>query len=205
MSSAPLPQSVQHVTPRRGYVMSCFTWTCRLAILSEDVLCLEVQTPAGTESWDAHFDKWKNAGREQDVEGLATQLRLWRQSLPIHLEVDLNPSVSPLPHHAVAMAVSLTSPSRMYLVVLVLTIRAQWYHNTRILLFSRFTQRRYPGISPFPPSSNMFDQSHEICAQAAQDSIDIFAHLDRFNLLTHASSDAIHILSITTLFEGTYK
>lgn len=113
LSSALAPVSVRHIIPRRGYVMSCVNWAVRLAIISEDIINLESQTPAtstreegGTE-WDTTYEQWKSS-RGEDVEGLAAQLDNWRKSFPTYLEVDMDPTSSPLPHVVILLAVSLS-------------------------------------------------------------------------------------------------
>lgn len=108
MTSAPLPRSVRHIVPRRGYVLSCFTWTIRLGMIVEDILDLEMIGPPVVESFDRQFVDRLHAMRDpvSDAEGIAEQLRQWRQSLPKHLEVDSGSGVSPLPHHIVGLSVS---------------------------------------------------------------------------------------------------
>lgn len=43
---------------------------------------------------------------------------------------------------------------------------------------------------------------HAICSDAAQAVIDLLSMLDKHRLLQQVSSDIIHLLSLTTLFEG---
>lgn len=108
MTSAPVPRSVRHVVPRRGYVLSCFTWTIRLGMIVEDILDLEVIGPPIVEPFDQQFADRRKTMRDpvSEAEGIADQLRQWRQSLPKHLEVDSSSAISPLPHHIVGLSVS---------------------------------------------------------------------------------------------------
>ena len=175
LSSALLPPSVRHVTPRRGYIMSCFVWGVRLAIILEDILVLD-SSPRQPDEWEEQYERWKY-GRLQDVEGLAHQLDFWRKCLPPHLEVDM--TESPLPNCIVLLA---------------------WYNVVKILLHSRFTMARFPDTQPFTPLAALIDNSHAVCAAAAQEAIDLFAYADRHHLLLSISSDIIHILCMTTLF-----
>lgn len=115
MSSALVPQSVRHVSPRRGHVMSCFLWSLRVAVLYEDILGLDIQTVGrngeasdggdGT-GWEEQYERWKFS-RGEDVEGLAAQLDHWRRALPRYLEVDMDPNISPLPQSVIMLAVSM--------------------------------------------------------------------------------------------------
>ncbi|WWD15628.1 hypothetical protein CI109_100050 [Kwoniella shandongensis] len=171
------------ISPRRGYVMSCFNWTCRLGMIVEDVLNLETQCPPSADPWDIGFlqktsTQW-NTSRNADA--VAEQLENWRRSLPSVLSSDQSPAVSPLPHHAVTHA---------------------WYHSTRILLNSRFIRRARRSSQSSLTSSESTRSAHQICSEAAQASIDILSHLDRFQLLSVASSDLLHMLSLTALFEA---
>lgn len=111
MSSAPLPQSVRHVNPKRGYVMSCFVWTCRMAMLVEEILDLEMEGPnlqGSSEWWDRQFSEEAGQRRHlgQERERIAKQLSLWKQSLPSWLDVNIKNEASPLPHHVVGVTVS---------------------------------------------------------------------------------------------------
>lgn len=47
-------------------------------------------------------------------------------------------------------------------------------------------------------------RSHQICSEAAQQTVQMLRSLDKFGLLEQISSDAIHILSLATLFDGSY-
>jgi hypothetical protein len=115
MSSALVPKSVRHIVPRRGHVMSCFAWGIRLAILYEEILALDVQTPdpvppvgegdEGLAAWDREYEQWKSKNGE-DIEGLAMRLEAWMKSCPAYLDVHLSPDVSPLPQTIVLLAVS---------------------------------------------------------------------------------------------------
>ncbi|KAK8870076.1 hypothetical protein IAR55_000646 [Kwoniella newhampshirensis] len=183
ISTASSAQYFGSISPRRGYVMSCFNWTCRLGMIVEDVLNLEIQCPPSIESWDAGFlqktsQQWDTA---RNAEAVSEQLESWRRALPSFLLLDPSPSVSPIPHHAVTLS---------------------WYHTTRILLHSRFIRRaRRPSQSPLMNGESSLS-AHQICSEAAQASIDILSHLDRFQLLSVASSDLLHMLSLTALFEA---
>jgi len=79
----------------------------------------------------------------------------------------------------------------------------KWYHTTRILLHSRYI-RRSPSHSPIDPVG-MSMSARQTCSEAAQATMDILSRLDKHHLLTVASSDMLHILSLTTLFEGGYS
>lgn len=46
-------------------------------------------------------------------------------------------------------------------------------------------------------------RSHIICSNAARQTVQMLRSLDDFGLLEQISSDAIHILSLATLFDGT--
>lgn len=107
MTSAPLPRSVRHIVPRRGYVLSCFVWTCRLGMIVEDILDLDVIGPPISDPYDQQFAS-NNKGREKvkDAEEIAEQLRVWKASLPKYLDVNPSGPVSPLPHHVIGMTVS---------------------------------------------------------------------------------------------------
>ncbi|KAL7418775.1 hypothetical protein Q5752_006458 [Cryptotrichosporon argae] len=190
-SSAPLPQSVRHVDPRRGHVMSYFAWTCRLAMVVEDILDLECQVAAPATAWDAQFlgerddahgapggGRGRRHGLDarQEAQRIDRLLDAWRVALPPHLEVDMRPSVSPLPHHIINMA---------------------WFYTSKILLFSRFVKR-----SPVADADPFCARAHAICSDAAQAVIDLFGLADRFKLLNQVSSDIIHLLSLATLFEA---
>ncbi|KIR26992.1 hypothetical protein I309_04159 [Cryptococcus deuterogattii LA55] len=185
MSSAPLPQSVRHVDPKRSYVMSCFVWTCRMAMLVEEILDLEMEGPnllGSSEWWDRQFAE--EAGQRRDLnqerERIARQLSLWKQSLPSWLDVDTKSESSPLPHHVVGVT---------------------WYHTSRILLYSRFLGRHPIASSPMAGEEDT-RAFHAICSDAAQAVIDLLSMLDKHRLLQQVSSDIIHLLSLTTLFEA---
>ncbi|KAL1411965.1 hypothetical protein Q8F55_002958 [Vanrija albida] len=187
LSSAPLPRSVRHVLPRRGHIMSYFVWTCRLAMVVEDILDLDIAGPPVSNAWDEQFATKMGAGPPTDLftraEQIAEQLDQWRRHMPAILEVDLAPNVSPLPHHVVGLA---------------------WFNTTQILLYSRFIQRRNAGTppqGPRPPES-LVARAHAICSQAAEATVDLLAHLDQHKLLGQVSADIIHLLSLITLFEA---
>ncbi|RSH91638.1 hypothetical protein EHS25_009007 [Saitozyma podzolica] len=187
MSSAPLPKSVRHVVPRRGYVVSCFVWTCRLAMIVEEILSLQAQgPPISTDPWDQQFAARQKTAKDQwqAAEELSQQLKLWRQSLPRHLDVNPTSRISPLPHHVVGLA---------------------WYTTANILLHSRFIQRRRVSIasaSPITEQQDITSRAHAACSEAAQETVDLLRYLDQHKLLGHVSSDIIHILSLATLFEA---
>lgn len=181
-SSAPLPRSVRHVPPRRGHVMSFFVWTCRLAMIVEDILDLEVTGPPVSDKWDEAFVARFNDDRGDIVsrsESIGRSLEEWRRMMPKHLEVDMSATATPLPHHVVGIA---------------------WYHCIKILLYSRFIKRH-----PSPTragAAELVERAHKICSSAAEACVDLMAHLDRHKLLAQVSADIIHLLSIITLFEG---
>ncbi|WVQ81730.1 hypothetical protein IAT38_003855 [Cryptococcus sp. DSM 104549] len=186
LSSVPLPPSVRHVIPRRGYIMSCFVWTCRLAMIVEDIMDLETEGPNVVDTgvwWDGQFaaEAKERRGGGQHRERIKNQLNLWKQALPAHLDVDCNAEGSPLPHHVVGIT---------------------WYHTARILLFSRFLKRHPAHESPVVNGVDTSVESHTICSESAQAVVDLMSLLDRNRLLKHISSDVIHLLSLTTLFEA---
>ncbi|ORY21002.1 fungal-specific transcription factor domain-domain-containing protein [Naematelia encephala] len=186
MSSSPLPKSVRHIIPRRGYVLSCFVWTCRLAMVVEDILDLEVEGPARDGSpWDRDFGTWSRDRRDKtiDVQGVSNMLDSWMAQLPRSLHVDIEGKFSPLPHHVVSLT---------------------WYHTARILLYSR-SLRQQCTPQPLLVPSQLLDTSpisHAVCSEAAQSVVDLLGHLDRHRLLQQVSSDIIHLLSLATLFEA---
>ncbi|KAK4688185.1 hypothetical protein P7C73_g1927, partial [Tremellales sp. Uapishka_1] len=185
MSSAPLPSSVRHVTPRRSYVLSCFVWTCRLACIVEEILDMETEGPDfGEESqgWDQQFAARCRDKRsmDQEYQDLSHQLDAWRGALPKHLDVNPSASTSPLPHHIVSLA---------------------WWNAARILLHSRLI-RRHPASSPINHDADPSRKAHSICSESAQSIVELLATLDRHRLLGQASSDTIHMLSLTALFEA---
>lgn len=70
------------------------------------------------------------------------------------------------------------------------------------MLHSRFVVRM-SSLSPFPSKqSERAARSHRICSEAARQTVDMLRSLDKFGLLEQISSDAIHILSLATLFDG---
>lgn len=91
--------------------MSCFNWAVRLAMISEDIVNLEIQTPTpsskeeGGTNWDTEYEQWRFS-KGDDVEGLAAQLDNWRKSFPAYMEVDKDQSASPLPHVIILLAAS---------------------------------------------------------------------------------------------------
>ncbi|WVQ68308.1 uncharacterized protein L199_006515 [Kwoniella botswanensis] len=176
-----------HIIPRKGYVMSCFAWTCRLGMIVEDILDLDTSCPAPLNDWDREFFERTPI---VDVNVISDRLSRWREALPSNLNVDTNSNLAPLPHHAVGIA---------------------WYHTSCILLHSRFIKRTKHGndlsLSPLvaTAASNTYSHSHlarQICSEAAQANIEILSCLDKYQLLKVASSDVLHMLSLTALFEA---
>ncbi|WWC59411.1 uncharacterized protein I303_101966 [Kwoniella dejecticola CBS 10117] len=176
--SATIPSSVG-VIPRRGHVLSCFAWTCRLAMVVEDVLDMDPTCPPATSEWDGHFVDSISNRQPYMAERPANQLDSWYRALPLYLNVDN--SISPLPHHAVLLA---------------------WYHTTRILYHSRFIRSKGTAQSPLINTSLQPISARQACSDAAQATIDILTLLDRHGLLSVASADVLHILSLTALFEA---
>ncbi|OCF39477.1 hypothetical protein I317_06695 [Kwoniella heveanensis CBS 569] len=183
-ASAPSHRAT-HIVPRRGYVMSCFAWTCRLAMIVEDILDLDALYPPAQTEWDRSF-----LGKPPvlDAGVVSDQLDRWHEALPDDLNVDPASTRSPLPHHAIGIT---------------------WYHTSRILLHSRYIKRvRHP--QPQSPLATLSSStpttssavSRQICADAAQATIDVLSCLDKHQLLIVASSDILHILSLTALFEA---
>nr|XP_019043789.1 hypothetical protein I302_07059 [Kwoniella bestiolae CBS 10118]OCF22719.1 hypothetical protein I302_07059 [Kwoniella bestiolae CBS 10118] len=176
-----------HITPRKGYVMSCFAWTCRLGMIVEDILDLDTSYPAPINDWDMEF-----FGRTpiSDVDAVSVRLNKWKEALPRNLDVDTKLNKAPLPHHAVGIA---------------------WFHTSRILLHSRLINRakHQNNASCSPMLATSASNPHmnalsarQICSEAAQSNIDILTCLDRYQLLKVASSDVLHMLSLTALFEA---
>ena len=104
--------------------MSGFVWSTRMAVIYEDILNLDSQTPLSApgmpdqangygldnaglrgSAWDQQYEQWKSS-KGDDVEGLAAQLDAYRASVPDYLEVDMDPNVSPLPQSVIMLAVS---------------------------------------------------------------------------------------------------
>lgn len=88
--------------------MSCFIWTCRLAMVVEDILNLDTAGLPGDTEWDRQFRESAEStrgvhGEEQEAERIGEQLNLWRRMLPGHLVP--NERTSPLPHHVIGLAV----------------------------------------------------------------------------------------------------
>lgn len=173
-----------------------------MAMLVEEILDLEMEGPnllGSSEWWDRQFAE--EAGQRRDLnqerERIARQLSLWKQSLPSWLDVDTKSESSPLPHHVVGVTVSHTKHATIKLLILSL----QWYHTSRILLYSRFLGR-HPIASSRMAGEEDTRAFHAICSDAAQAVIDLLSMLDKHRLLQQVSSDIIHLLSLTTLFEG---
>lgn len=70
------------------------------------------------------------------------------------------------------------------------------------MLHSRFVVR-IPSSSSVPSlQSDWAAHSHQICSEAARQTVQMLRTLDKSGLLEQISSDAIHILSLATLFDG---
>jgi len=153
----------------------------------ENILDLDVvgpPVPQDSNPWVQQFTMSLMEDRGEAIaraERISAQLEGWRNALPQHLDVDMSPNVSPLPHHIVGLA---------------------WYHSAQILLHSRFIKRRglFPGGDK--AEEELAARTHVTCSKAAESVIELLAHLDRHRLLSQTSSDVIHILSLATLFEG---
>lgn len=109
-SSAPLPRCVRRLTPRRGHVISCFIWTCRLAMVVEDILDLDSVGLSGGSEWDRQFRDSSTARRghhdeEHEAARIEEQLNRWKNMLPLHLTQ--HEGSSPLPHVFIGLAVGL--------------------------------------------------------------------------------------------------
>jgi len=103
---APLPRSVDNIKPRRGHIISAFVWTCRLAMIVENILDLEWQGPPAIEPFDTRF-RAETISVQPDrlAEIIAGQLGDFRSMLPRHLSLDLASPVPPLPQVAIMVAV----------------------------------------------------------------------------------------------------
>jgi hypothetical protein len=77
-------------------------------MIVEDILDLDSIGPPSSDPFDQQFKQRPRNHRDRikDAEEIADQLRLWRSSLPKHLEVHPSGSASPMPHHVIGMAVS---------------------------------------------------------------------------------------------------
>lgn len=83
-------------------------------------------------------------------------------------------------------------------------LTGQWHATATIMLHSRFVVR-IPLPASFavqPLQSDLAARSHRICSDAAQQTVEMLRSLDKHGLLEQISSDAIHILSLATLFDG---
>jgi hypothetical protein len=79
----------------------------------------------------------------------------------------------------------------------------QWHATATIMLHSRCVIH-VPSTLSLPPSyADRAARSHKICSDAARQTVQMLRDLDDFGLLEQISSDAIHILSLATLFDGT--
>jgi hypothetical protein len=106
-SSGHLPKSVHNVRPRRGHVISAFVWTCRLAMIVENILELEWQGPPATEPFDTRFRTEVLSVQSDKLAGIvAGQLADFRSLLPRHLNFDATASGPPLPQIAIMIAVN---------------------------------------------------------------------------------------------------
>lgn len=107
LTSTPLPRSVNKVQPRHGHVISAFVWTCRLAMIVENILDLEWQGPPATEPFDSRYRVETESAQSDRLEGfIAGQLEDFRNQLPSHLVPDLTSSATPLPQVAILITVS---------------------------------------------------------------------------------------------------
>ncbi|BEI86712.1 hypothetical protein CcaverHIS002_0700580 [Cutaneotrichosporon cavernicola] len=182
-SSLPLPKSVRHIVPRRGYVMSCFVWTCQLGMVVEDILDMDRPgLPPGTDPRIIDNNLQDRDDLIRRAETLSNRLDVWRSNIPRSIDVDVmvQNNVSPFPHHVVGVS---------------------WYYTAQILLLSRFIQRRSM-LPPTEAEAEFSKHAHRTCSGAAEAVVDLLAYLDRHKLLSHTSADIIHILSLATLFEA---
>jgi len=105
-SSTSLPKSVNNVKPRRGHIVSAFVWTCRIAMIVENILELEWQGPPAIEPFDVRFRAETISVQSDTLAGIvAGQLADFRGLLPPHLNFDSTSSGPPLPHIAIMIAV----------------------------------------------------------------------------------------------------
>ncbi|CAK9784722.1 unnamed protein product [Cutaneotrichosporon oleaginosum] len=182
-SSLPLPKSVRHIVPRRGYVMSCFVWTCQLGMVVEDILDMDRPgLPPGTDPRIVDNSLQDRDELIRRAETLSNRLDVWRSTIPRSIDVDVmvQSNVSPFPHHVVGVS---------------------WYYTAQILLLSRFIKRRSM-LPPTEAEAEFSKRAHRTCSAAAEAVVELLAYLDRHKLLNHTSADIIHILSLATLFEA---
>lgn len=72
------------------------------------------------------------------------------------------------------------------------------------MLHSRFVVRQPPSSDALRIQSDWAARAHAICSDAARQTVQMLRSLDKFGLLEQISSDVIHILSLATLFDGTF-
>lgn len=105
--------SIQHIPPRRGHILSCFAWTCRLGMIVEEILDLESEGPCigpGENAWDEQFlSSRARAPSASTIERIEKQIESWKANLPPHLDFDVTSEACPLPHVVVCLGVSLGS------------------------------------------------------------------------------------------------
>lgn len=72
------------------------------------------------------------------------------------------------------------------------------------MLHSRFVVRipLPSSLAVQPLQNDLAARSHRVCSDAAQQTVQMLRSLDKHGLLEQISSDAIHILSLATLFDG---
>ena len=105
-STTSLPKSVNSVKPRRGHIVSAFVWTCRLAMIVENILELEWQGPPAIEPFDIRFRAEALSVQSDKLAGIvAGQLADFRSFLPRHLNLDSTSLGPPLPQVAIMIAV----------------------------------------------------------------------------------------------------
>jgi hypothetical protein len=88
--------------------MTYFVWTLRLAMIVEEILDIEITGPPVSDPWDQQFVATLQSRHDtvRRAEHIAEQLEIWRKHMPSVLEVDQSSGLSPLPHHAIGLAVS---------------------------------------------------------------------------------------------------
>jgi hypothetical protein len=186
ITSAPRPLSVRDIKPRRGHVISAFVWTCRLAMIVENILELDLQGPPASDAFDQRF---KVDGIQRLEESIASQLQDFCGALPPFLNLDLQSDIPPLPQVAILISVSPAFRSTLN----------QWHATATILFYSRYIQSRSNGLGQ---SSLLHSQAYTLCAEAADKTINTIRQLDRHGLLQEACADFLYIISLTALFEG---
>lgn len=196
LTSAPLPRSVDSVKPRRSHVISAFVWTCRLAMIVENILDLEWQGPPALEPFDARYRGEILSLQSDKLEGLiAGQLEDFRSQLPRHLDPQSTSSLPPLPQVAIMIAVSKISGG---------SVDLQWHATATILFYARYIQPKTDVVSGqyIAPTFSSPDRAYSLCAEASQTVIDTIQQLDKYQLLREACADFLYIISLTTLFQS---